>query len=179
MSLRDHKFKYYLWSHRILDTSDSDTGQIGHHLWFLFPVWSFREVSVGEADCSQSVTSHLLNHFTYHLVSISWWEGNLVAFFIQDSCTSVTAAVQGMKQLSMWPVFNKFSTTTVYLKHAKLCVITHHSIHHYNQLFILSKIKTEKLHSLNCEGLSWIGILLGQGLKGFLINLQDLYADLT
>lgn len=62
----------YLRPHRILNAHDSYAGEVTHHLVLVVPVrlLACREVSVGDADGTEAVTSHWLNDLLHHVIPV-------------------------------------------------------------------------------------------------------------
>jgi hypothetical protein len=66
------KRSVYLRPHRVLDAHDSYAGEVTHHLVLIVPVrlLACGEVSVGDADGTEAITSHWLNDLLHHVISV-------------------------------------------------------------------------------------------------------------
>lgn len=69
-------YRTYLRPNGILNSDDSDAGQIGDNFSFILPVrlGVAGKITISDADGSQAFTCHGLDHFLHHLISVPWLE---------------------------------------------------------------------------------------------------------
>lgn len=81
---------WYLRPNRVLNANHSDAGKVRQDLIFRIPVRlnSSREIPIGQANGTQPLTSHWLNHFLHHLIPVLHLKYSGFPILVQDLCAS-------------------------------------------------------------------------------------------